>query len=230
MNYIITTLCSRCTPLPPHIALPPFSLSLSFSREMASSGWKEKEGMETGPVSLMALKWVLAVTGMETATEESCFWWDVRKGGCENKRIYRMFMNYIDVIRWEVFYTYYGSDHKVVQLFSIVCHLTCLCTWAAWGSSPHAHCISGLAWLVSSESLFGVNDGDSSGLLRRNRAVFTLFTMHIYCFSPFEVHFDYLLFMKDGDEVDTQQETKTQRSSEDKRWIDRTVQGWTESL
>lgn len=52
--------------------------------------------------------------------------------------------------------------------FTMWCHVL-LCTWAACGNSPQVHSISGLSLdgFVSSESLFGVDDCESSGLLEK---------------------------------------------------------------
>lgn len=49
--------------------------------------------------------------------------------------------------------------------------IACVGTWAACGSSPQVHSISGLSLdgFVSSESLFGVDDCESSGLLGKLR-------------------------------------------------------------
>lgn len=64
---------------------------------------------------------------------------------------------------------------KANRLNSLWCHVW-LCTWAACGNSPQVHSISGLSLdgFVSSESLFGVDDCESSGLLEKLNICFGL--------------------------------------------------------
>lgn len=114
-----------CTPsaLSPVIVvgpiLAPFWISigsLCTPQAAVSPGWCTQMVRVEGTVSLMALKWVLADTGMETAVAGSCFWWAVRKDGCEKGRPAKMF----NLFNSEVCPYYCFSDlHLFLYVFSL---------------------------------------------------------------------------------------------------------------
>lgn len=73
--------------------------------------------------------------------------------------------------------------------------IMCMSTWAACGSSPQVHWISGLFWLVSSESLLGVDDPESSWLLTKRWSETWLKCLS-FVILPKKVHFPFRIQFK----------------------------------